>query len=74
MKTNLKSRIHIDKELYNAAVYKVYQLIFNKKKGYFENKLKKCIGKPKELRKVTSGKFPDSCKLAKLKPIYKKGS
>ena len=23
---------------------------------------------------ITSGKFPDSCKLAKLKPIYKKGS
>ena len=22
---------------------------------------------------ITSGKFPDSCKLAKLKPIYKKG-
>ena len=23
---------------------------------------------------ITSGKFPDSCKLAKLKPTYKKGS
>ena len=23
---------------------------------------------------ITSGKFPDSCKIAKLKPIYKKGS
>ena len=23
---------------------------------------------------ITSGKFPDSCKLAKLKPVYKKGS
>ena len=23
---------------------------------------------------ITSGKFPDSCKLIKLKPIYKKGS
>ena len=47
-----KSRLHIDKELYNAARYKVNNLIFNKKNDYFENKLNECIGKPKELRKV----------------------
>ena len=47
-----KSRLHIDKELYNAAQYKVYKLIFNKKNDYFENKLNECIGKPKELWKA----------------------
>ena len=33
-----RSRLHIDKELYNATRYKVRKLIFNKKKYYFENK------------------------------------
>ena len=47
-----KSRLHIDKELYNAAQYKVHKLIFNKKTDYFESKLNKCIGKPKELWKA----------------------
>ena len=47
-----KSRLHIGKELYNAARYEVNKLIFNKKKDYFENKLNKCIGKPKELWKA----------------------
>ena len=47
-----KSRLHIAKELYNAARYKVHKLIFNKKKDYFENKLNECIGKPKELWKA----------------------
>ena len=52
MKKFERSRLHIDKELYNAARYKVHKLIFNKKKYYFENKLNECIGKPKELRKA----------------------
>ena len=47
-----RSRLHIDKELYNAARYKVHKMIFNKKKDYFENKLNECIGKPKELWKA----------------------
>ena len=47
-----KSRLLIDKELYNAARYKAYNLIFNKKKDYFENKLYEYIGKPKELWKA----------------------
>ena len=47
-----KSRLDIDKELYNAARYKVHKLMFNKKKDYFENKLNECIGKPKELWKA----------------------
>ena len=47
-----KSRLHIDKELYNAARYKVHKLILNKKKDYFENKLNERIGKPRELWKA----------------------
>ena len=33
----LKSRLFVDKQLYNAARYKVHKLIFGKKAGYFEN-------------------------------------
>ena len=47
-----KSRLLNDKEIYNAARYKAYNLIFNKKKDYFENKLYEYIGKPKELWKA----------------------
>ena len=47
-----RSRLHIDKELYNAARYKVHKMIFNKKKDYFENKLNECIDKLKELWKA----------------------
>ena len=47
-----RSRLHIDKELYNAPRYKVHKLIFNKKKDYFKNKFNECIGKPKELWKA----------------------
>ena len=44
-----RSRLHINKELYNAARYKVPKTIFNKKKYYFESKLNEYIGKSKEL-------------------------
>ena len=47
-----RSRLHMDKVLYNAALYKVHKMIFNKKKDYIENKLNECIGKPKDLWKV----------------------
>ena len=47
-----RSRLHINKELYNVARCKVHQMIFNKKKYYFESKLNECIGKPKELWKA----------------------
>ena len=47
-----RSRLHIDKELYNAAQYKVPKMIFNKKNDYSQNKLNEFIGKPKELWKV----------------------
>ena len=63
--------MHIDKELYNAAQYKVHKLIFNKKKDYFENKLNECIGKPKELWKaLKSLDLPNktsSCEVSALK-------
>ena len=32
LKKIFKSRLHIDKDLYNAAWYKVHNLAFNKKK------------------------------------------
>ena len=46
------SRLHISKELYNAAQYKLRKMNFDKKKYYFENKLNECIGKLKELWKA----------------------
>ena len=52
LKTFKRSRLHIDKELYNTVRHKVYKRIFNKKKKIFENKLNECIGKPKELWKA----------------------
>ena len=52
MKKFKRSRLHIDKELHDAARYKVHKMIFNKKKHYFQNKLNECIGKPNELCKV----------------------
>ena len=66
-----RSRLHIDKELYNAARYKVHKMIFNKKKDYFENKLNECIGKPKELWKALKSlglpKKISSCEVGSLK-------
>ena len=47
-----RSRLHIDKELYNAARYKVHKMISNKKKDYFENKSNECIGKLEEVWKA----------------------
>ena len=35
-----KSKLHIDKDSYNAAKYKVRKMIFNKKRSYFEKKIK----------------------------------
>ena len=52
-----KSKLHIDKDIYNAARYKVRKMIFNKKRLLFEKKKKKrkkseSISKPKDLWKV----------------------
>ena len=35
-----KSKFHIDKDIYNAAGYKVRKMIFNKNRSYFEKKKK----------------------------------
>ena len=47
-----KTRLHVDKEIYKRAPYGVQNLIAKKKKEFFENKLKECIGKPKDLWKA----------------------
>ena len=44
-----KTRLHVDKEIYKRARYSVQNLIAKKKKEFFENKLKECIGKPRDL-------------------------
>ena len=43
-----RTRLHIDKEIYKSPRYSVQNLIAKKKKKFFENKLKECIGKPKD--------------------------
>ena len=66
-----KRSLHIDKEFYNGARYKVHKLIFNKKNDYFENKLNECIGKPKELWKALKSlgvpNKTSSCEVSALK-------
>ena len=56
-----KSRLHVDNELYNTALYKVHELIFNKKKDCFENKLSECIGKRKDLWNILKSLGISSC-------------
>ena len=46
-----KSHLHVDKDNYKEARSEVQKLIGTKKKAYFESKLTKNIGKPKELWK-----------------------
>ena len=41
LKSLKKSKLHIDKDIYNTARYKVRKMIFNKKKSFFEKKNKK---------------------------------
>ena len=54
-----KSKLHIDKDIYNAARYKVRKMIFNKKRLYFEKKkkLSESIGKPKDQNLWRKHKF-----------------
>ena len=47
-----KSKLHIKKDIYNAARYKVRKMIFNKTRSFFEKKLTESIGKPKDLWKA----------------------
>ena len=46
------SKSYIDKDIYNAARYKIQKMIINKKRVFFENKLTESIGKPKDLWKA----------------------
>ena len=41
LKSLKKSKLHIDKDIYNTARYKVRKMIFNKKKSFFEKKNQK---------------------------------
>ena len=44
-----KSKLHIDKDIYNTARYKVTKMIFNKKKSFLKKKKNsESIGKPKD--------------------------
>ena len=47
-----KSKLQIDKNIYNAARYKLQKMIINKKRAFPENKLTESIGKPKDLWKA----------------------
>ena len=47
-----KTRLHVDKEIYKRARYSLQNLTAKKKKEFFENKLKECMGKPKDLWKA----------------------
>ena len=47
-----KSKLQIDKDIYNAARYKLQKMIINKKRAFLENKLTESIGKPKDLWKT----------------------
>ena len=44
--------MQIDKDIYNAARYKLQKMIINKKRAFLENKLTESIGKPKDLWKA----------------------
>ena len=66
-----KSKLHIDKDIYNTARYKVRKMIFDKKRSFFEKKLSESIGKPKDLWKaLKSLGLPNkisSCEVSTLK-------
>ena len=52
LKNSKKSKLQIDKDIYNAARYKLQKMIINKKRAFLENKLTESIGKPKGLWKA----------------------
>ena len=47
-----RSKLNVDKEIYNKARNKSHRLNLQKKREYFENKLKENIAKPKDLWKT----------------------
>ena len=51
-KKTKKSILQIDRDIYNAARYKLQEMIINKKTAFPENKLTESIGKPKDLWKA----------------------
>ena len=64
------SKLHIDKDIYNVARYKVRKMIFNKNRSFFEKKISESIGTPKELWKALKSlglpnKIP-SCEVSAL--------
>ena len=50
-----KSKLHVDKEIYNAARNSAHSLILKKKKQFVQDALQDNIGKPKELWKTLQG-------------------
>ena len=80
-----KSRLHVDKEVYRKAKYNTFKLITTKIQAFFDDKLriywktKRTMGNLKISRhakvnnlSITSRMFSNDCKVAKLKPIFKK--
>ena len=51
-KKSKRSKLIADKEIYNKAPNKSHRLILQKKREYFENKLKENIAKAKDLWKT----------------------
>ena len=47
-----KSELQIDKDICNAARYKLQKMFINKKRAFLENKLTESIGKLKDLWKA----------------------
>ena len=66
-----KSKLHIDKDIYNTGRYKVRKMIFNKNRSFSEKKLSESIGKPKDLwQTLKSLGLPNnifSCEVSALK-------
>ena len=46
------SKLHIEKDIFNATRFKVRKKIFNKKRSFFEKKLSESIAKSKDLWRV----------------------
>ena len=49
LKKYKKTRLHVNKKIYKRPRYIAQNLIAKKRKEFFENKIKECIGKSKDL-------------------------
>ena len=69
-----KPKLHINKDIYNVARYKVRKMIFSKKGQFFFKKISKSIGKLKDLWKaLNSIGLPNdifSCEVSALEINY----